>query len=158
MRYQDWDVLLFPAALISPASPHSTADGGSSNDIAPNSTTDPRIPVKEFRTTCHAEITANSPQAVPLLTCFVPSLPKGVPFQISVHSWVKTGPKLGFASAAENPQRVEEVWQVKVVVDGVLMGLESWGVEGGWPRVICEFLNDLPVVVLVVICVLTGLV
>lgn len=137
MRYQDWDVLLFPSAVISTSpTAHAGNSVSSSNGVA----VDTHIPVKEFRTTCHTELSPTSPHSIPLVTCFIPSLPKGAPFQISVHSWVKTGPRLGFASAAGNPQKVEEVWQAKVVVDGMSIAVECWGIEHGWPRVICGFI------------------
>ncbi|KAK5171175.1 uncharacterized protein LTR77_004319 [Saxophila tyrrhenica] len=109
MRYQDWDVLLFP-----------------SGDEA-------HIPVKEFRTACYTEPTEHSPNQTPLLTTFVPSLPVGAPFQISVHSWVRTGPTLG---VLPDGTRLEEMWQVKVVVDGELVGIKLFGCAESWPQII----------------------
>lgn len=110
MRYQDWDVLLFP-----------------SGDEA-------QIPVKEFRTQCYIELPADgSPNQIPLLTSFVPSLPAGAPFQISVHSWVRTGPML---TAFADGTKPEEMWQVRVVVDGEVMGVKMFEVGSVWPQIV----------------------
>ncbi|KAI5463620.1 hypothetical protein BGZ63DRAFT_381913 [Mariannaea sp. PMI_226] len=66
MRYEDWDILLFPQGR--------------------------EVPMKEFKVTCHVvhdlEFShAQGSFGLPTLCCFVPSLPAGVPFQISIHSW-----------------------------------------------------------------------
>ncbi|RFN50287.1 nadh dehydrogenase [Fusarium flagelliforme] len=62
MRYKDWDVLLFEQS-----SP---------------------VPLQEFKVGCYA-VQDTGPQAsgIPIVTCFVPSLVPGTPFQISIHSW-----------------------------------------------------------------------
>ncbi|SPN96607.1 uncharacterized protein DNG_00128 [Cephalotrichum gorgonifer] len=66
MRYDDWDVLLFPRGSI--------------------------VPIKEFRTDCHLVhdiefASTNGSTGLPTMTCFVPSLDAGSPFQISIHCW-----------------------------------------------------------------------
>lgn len=68
MRYDDWDVILFP--------------------------TDHRaeIPFKEFKVACHVvpdfELShIHGAIGLPIMTCFVPSLAPGTGFQISIHSW-----------------------------------------------------------------------
>lgn len=87
MRYQNWDVLLFP---------------------------DPsKIPVQEFKTSCQViqdpgefwqmtgfQLSENAadhgleshnfqlnPQLLPTVTSFIPGLPAGAPFRVSIHCW-----------------------------------------------------------------------
>ena len=106
MRYLDWDVLLFPSA------------GENTH-----------VPAKEFETKCYLE-QSQTPggNPVPLLTSFIPSLPYGLPFQVSVHSWS--------AAANLNGDRPQELWQVKVIVDGRCMCVENYLIDTKWPQVI----------------------
>lgn len=112
MRYEDFDVLLFPAG----------------EDVG-------HAPIREFKTICISERTTPNGAAIPLMTCFVPSLPANHPFQISVHSWTQTKPKLGPLPEGNG---VREVWQVRVVVDGTIVSLSHLPVEAQWPQIICE--------------------
>ena len=114
MRYLDWDVLLFPAE-----------EQGA------------HVPLKEFRTACYSEQYENSQYATPLLTTFVPSLPKGKPFQISLHSWSETGPILTASSVRANATKPRELWQVRVVIDGVCVCTENFPIVANWPQIIC---------------------
>ena len=107
MRYEDWDVLLFP----------SGEEGA-------------QIPVKEFRTACYTE--NRDYKATPLLTTFIPTLDKNDPFQISIHSWTKTGALL------ELPNDMRQLWQVKVVIDGTCVCTENFAVDAAWPQIICK--------------------
>lgn len=60
----------------------------------------------------------------PLLTSFVPSLARGVPFQISIHSWTK--PKLfSEATTAVDDFASKGVWQVRVLIDGICVAYVS---------------------------------
>lgn len=52
---------------------------------------------------------------MPLLTSFIPSLPSGSPFAISVHSWGQQTPAPN-SELDLSALRLE--WQVKVIVDG----------------------------------------
>jgi hypothetical protein len=110
MRYQDWDVLLFPAG----------------EEAA-------HVPVKEFRTQCYVEV--HDRVATPLVTTFIPSLPRNAPFQVSIHSWTKTGPLL---APGLNGERAKEVWQVKVVIDGAFVAAENYGIDVSWPQIMSE--------------------
>ena len=117
MRYQDWDVLLFPSG-----------DDGA------------HVPVKEFKTTCYAEPHDNALGLTPLLTTFIPSLPQNAPFQISVHSWTKTGPVV---TPGSDGSRLREIWQVKVVIDGKEVCIENFAIDASWPQIICELHNEI---------------
>ena len=68
MRFDDWDVLLFPSGNNS------------------------KVPLKEFKVACNVvpEIELShihGSVGVPTMTCFVPSLRPGTPFNISIHCW-----------------------------------------------------------------------
>ncbi|KAK3710414.1 hypothetical protein LTR37_010257 [Vermiconidia calcicola] len=113
MRYQDWDVLLFPAG----------EEGA-------------HVPIKEFKTACYVEqpeSNGHHATPIPLLTTFIPSLQRNAPFQISVHSWVKTAPLL--APNADG-SRHKEVWQARVVVDGECVSTRFIDNESVWPHII----------------------
>ncbi|KIW44504.1 uncharacterized protein PV06_02967 [Exophiala oligosperma] len=105
MRYQHWDVLLFPG--------------------------DSKIPIQEFDTRCYALEQASCLQGLdfnrsnyesmnilPTLTCFVASLERGSSFRISIHSWEK--PKA--SSLLLRSKRAEEIvlFEANVYVDGIL--------------------------------------
>ncbi|RDA86305.1 hypothetical protein CP532_5663 [Ophiocordyceps camponoti-leonardi (nom. inval.)] len=65
MRYEDWDILLFP--------------------------TGSKVPIKEFKVACHVvhdpEFSHTHGSGLPTVCCFVPSLRAGSPFRVSIHSW-----------------------------------------------------------------------
>lgn len=117
MRYENWDVILFPA--------------------------DSRTPIQEFKTQCfvgkdtaspylkyHYQSTftgaglgsssyyplpANSGQ-VPVLTCFIQTLPKDTPFRVSIHSWDKPHP----SRLVQGIMEVDDVllYEARIMVDG----------------------------------------
>ncbi|KAK7730600.1 hypothetical protein SLS53_008990 [Cytospora paraplurivora] len=97
MRYDDWDVLLFPS-------------GG-----------DARVPLKEFKVSCHVvpdgEFSHNrGTLGLPVMTCFVPGLQPGAPFHISIHCW--GNPKLSqyTQSYSKHPELVK--LEARILVDG----------------------------------------
>ena len=100
MRYGDWDILLFPSGK------------------------DSKVPVKEFRIACHVvpdiEL-ANNPGSfgLPVMTCFIPGLPHGSPFHISVHSW--KAPEI--SQFTKNYSKHSELvkFEARVLVDGRLV-------------------------------------
>ncbi|KAH6657508.1 hypothetical protein BKA67DRAFT_655772 [Truncatella angustata] len=112
MRYEDWDVLLFPK--------------------------DEQVPMKEFKTQCHVvhdnEFTFTlGSHGLPTMTCFMPALPTGNPFFISLHCWsmpkISQYTKSNF-SKHENLVKLE----ARVFVDGrqVASAIIDRG-EGNWP-------------------------
>lgn len=110
MRYQDWDVLLFPAG----------------EEVT-------HVPVKEFHTQCYVEVQGNN--GTPLLTTFIPALQRNATFQVSIHSWAKTEPMI--AQAADGTM-VKEVWQAKVVIDGACVAAETFDIDVTWPQIMSE--------------------
>jgi hypothetical protein len=97
MRYDNWDILLFPTGR------------------------DSKTPFKEFRVGCNvipdAELSqGHGPVVMPIMTCFVPSLEAGARFQLSVHSW--TGPEVSAVTKryGNRPDLVQ--FEARVFIDG----------------------------------------
>ncbi len=111
MRYLDWDVLLFPVG-----------EAG-------------HVPMKEFNTKCYLEEIAETQSQVPLLTTFVPSLAAGAPFQVSVHSWTRTQGMLG---SFPDGTKTQEFWQVRIVIDGEVVGVKHFDAAAMWPQIVCR--------------------
>ncbi|EXJ92566.1 hypothetical protein A1O3_01118 [Capronia epimyces CBS 606.96] len=110
MRYQNWDVLLFP--------------GGS------------RVPIQEFDTKCYGleqnfgvstarpatetdRNTFESMTVVPILTSFVASLERGATFRVSIHSWDKPRPSNLLLDYKTPDEPV--LFQSRVYIDGVMV-------------------------------------
>lgn len=111
MRYRNWDVLLFPEGS--------------------------KVPIQEFKTQCFVTKDKDSPylhnavflghhthhpeqgvfNQLPVLTTFIPSLPKDSPFQVSVHSWERPHPSVQIESNME-PEDVL-LFEVRIFIDGV---------------------------------------
>ncbi|KIV89274.1 hypothetical protein PV10_08852 [Exophiala mesophila] len=114
MRYQDWDVLLFPA--------------------------ESRVPVQEFDTKCFALDQKTNPNTfesmtlVPSMTCFITSLEHGTPFRISVHSWQK--PVASSILRAYKTPEEKTAFEARIYVDGVLQSQRLFDQENAWPEVI----------------------
>ncbi|KAK1997035.1 hypothetical protein LX36DRAFT_658015 [Colletotrichum falcatum] len=97
MRYENWDVLLFPGS--------------------------DHVPLKEFRTECHLvpdpESLPLSRFGVPSLNTFVPSLCYNSPFSISILSWGKPSISQATRSYSNHPELV--LFEVHVHIDGRLV-------------------------------------
>lgn len=113
MRYENWDVLLFPEAS--------------------------KTPIQEFKTQCFVVKDTDSPYLqnptivgpsayypvqgnfgqVPVLTSFVPSLPKEAPFRVSIHSWEKPRPSRLTESLMQPDDLL--LFEARVFIDGVLV-------------------------------------
>ncbi|KAJ5355742.1 hypothetical protein N7517_010351 [Penicillium concentricum] len=127
MRYRNWDVLLFP--------------GGS------------KVPIQEFKTQCFVTKDKHSPylhnaaflgphthlpeqgafNQLPVLTTFIPSLPRDSPFQVSVHSWEKPRPSMQIESNME-PEDVL-LFEVRLFIDGVFVTGSIYGQRTSWPQI-----------------------
>ncbi|KAK4096147.1 hypothetical protein N658DRAFT_519364 [Parathielavia hyrcaniae] len=97
MRYDDWDVILFPTGR------------------------DAKIPFKEFKVACHVvpdlELAhIHGPVGMPVMTCFVPSLPPGAGFQLSLHCWRR--PELSQFTRAYSKHTDLIKFETRVIVDG----------------------------------------
>ncbi|KAI8689543.1 hypothetical protein NCS56_00217900 [Fusarium sp. Ph1] len=115
MRYEDWDVLLFPR--------------------------DCGIPFREFGVTCQvvqdtefAHIHGIS--GLPTVNCFVPSLAPGAPFQISIHSW--NTPTISQFTKSYSKHVNDVKFETRLFIDGRLVASTSLSRQCDWPHVIAN--------------------
>lgn len=106
MRYEDWDVLLFPDLRVFP------------------SDRDARPPLKEFKVNCHVVPDAEFSHSrrgfgLPAMTCFVPSLPPGRHFHISVHCWSTPQISQHALNYSKHPELVK--FEARILIDGRLV-------------------------------------
>ncbi|KAF7542266.1 hypothetical protein G7Z17_g11726 [Cylindrodendrum hubeiense] len=118
MRYEDWDILLFPRGC--------------------------EVPMKEFKVACHVvhdtEFSqTNGSFGIPTLCCFVPSLAAGTPFQISIHSWTVPAISQFTKTYSEYPNSVK--FEARLFVDGRLVASTSIDRKSDWPHVIAHSFN-----------------
>ncbi|KAK0702541.1 hypothetical protein B0T21DRAFT_388100 [Apiosordaria backusii] len=100
MRYDDWDVILFPTGR------------------------EAKIPFKEFKVACHAipdvELShIHGSAGMPVVTCFVPSLPAGSPFQISLHCW--RNPEISQFTRTYSKHIELVKYEARILLDGRLV-------------------------------------
>ncbi|KAK8050104.1 hypothetical protein PG994_011834 [Apiospora phragmitis] len=113
MRYEDWDLLIFPQ--------------------------DSKIPLKEFKTQCHVvhdpefAFTSGS-YGLPTLTCFVPGLAGGTPFLISLHNWRK--PEISPYTKGYSQHLDLVKWEARVTIDGRLIASSSFSQDATWPQIL----------------------
>ncbi|PNS17308.1 hypothetical protein CAC42_6991 [Sphaceloma murrayae] len=107
MRYQEWDVLLFPEGS--------------------------NIPIQEFRTASF--LVREQSVKTPTLVTYIPSLEQGSPFVLSLHSW--TSPQFSpDLTARPSPSSEGLAWGVKVVVDGICVSSSTFSEQASWPQII----------------------
>lgn len=112
MRYEDWDVVLLPVGRES------------------------KIPFKEFRVACHVvpdyELSHVHGSSMPVMTCFVPSLAPGMPFQVSIHCW-RTPQISQFTQAYSRYPDLAE-FEARIQLDGRLVACVALHREEGGVR------------------------
>ncbi|RKF72725.1 hypothetical protein GcM1_247187 [Golovinomyces cichoracearum] len=114
MRYNNWDVLLFPGLS--------------------------KIPQQEFKTSCHviqdleAQILQPNPSLLPTVTCFIPSLDAGDSFRVSIHSWEKPEFSLHTLGLKRPPNNL--FFETRLFLDGIESGSKIFSKNGPWPTVI----------------------
>ncbi|KAK3292002.1 NADH dehydrogenase-like protein [Chaetomium fimeti] len=121
MRYEDWDIILFPNGR------------------------DSKIPFKEFKVACHAvpdlELAhIHGAVGMPAMTCFIPSLAPGTPFQISIHCWRR--PDLSQFTRTYSKHTDLVKFEARILVDGRLVASTVLDREVNGPHLItstCEF-------------------
>lgn len=116
MRYENWDVLLF-------------AD-------------ESKVPIQEFKTQCFVTKDLASPYLkyqstfgaantylyphhgnvgqLPVLTTFIPSIPKDTGFRVSIHNWEKPRPSRLIESVMQPDDML--LYEARVYVDGDCVG------------------------------------
>ncbi|KAI8723081.1 hypothetical protein NCS52_00163100 [Fusarium sp. LHS14.1] len=115
MRYEDWDVLLFPR--------------------------DCGIPFREFGVTCEVVQDAEFAHihgicGLPTVNCFVPSLAPGTPFQISIHSW--NTPTISQFTKSYSKHVNDVKFETRLFIDGRLVASTSLNRQCDWPHVIAN--------------------
>jgi len=118
MRYDDWDIILFPVGR------------------------DGKIPFKEFRVGCHVvpdlELAhIHGALNMPVMTCFIPSLQAGAPFQISMHCWRNPTITQFTQSYSKHTEFVK--FEARVLIDGRLVASVPF-VSGGTGQ--CQLTRD----------------
>lgn len=117
MRYDDWDVILFPSGR------------------------DAKIPIKEFKVQCHVvpdqELAHMHGQAgLPVMTCFIPSLPAGSPFQISMHAWKTPDISLFTKTYSRHTEFVK--FEARIFIDGRLVASTAFDRKVNGPHLIAD--------------------
>ncbi|KAH7150253.1 hypothetical protein B0J13DRAFT_673958 [Dactylonectria estremocensis] len=115
MRYEDWDILLFPRGC--------------------------EVPLKEFKVACtvvhdHEFSHTHGSFGIPTLCCWVPSLPAGTPFQISIHSWAVPTISQFAKTYSGYPDSVK--FEARLFIDGRLVASASLDRNSCWPHVIAH--------------------
>ncbi|KAI0008832.1 hypothetical protein F4779DRAFT_585435 [Xylariaceae sp. FL0662B] len=113
MRYEDWDVLLFPK--------------------------DSKIPMKEFKSNCHVVhdtefAYTHGSFGLPTMTCFMPGLSPGTEFNISLHCWKTPEISQFTRNYSKHPELVK--FEARVLIDGRLVSSASISRTGPWPQLI----------------------
>ncbi|KAF1955236.1 hypothetical protein CC80DRAFT_594424 [Byssothecium circinans] len=119
MRFDNWDVILFPRESL--------------------------VPIQEFRTACYSSSDDDGRQP-PTLACYISSLPASTPFRISMHSWAAPAKPSPIIESRRKPnQRV--VYTTQVLVDGSRVFHGIYEIGSKWPQEISHekrLITDLP--------------
>ncbi|KAM4054298.1 NADH dehydrogenase (ubiquinone)-like protein [Hirsutella rhossiliensis] len=118
MRFDDWDILLFPR--------------------------DCKTPMKEFKVACHvvhdAEFShTHGSIGLPTVCCFVPSLASGTPFQVSIHSWF--GPTVSQYTKSYSKYTDTVKFEARLFIDGRLVASTALDQMTAWPHIIAHSFN-----------------
>ncbi|KAH7417327.1 hypothetical protein BKA64DRAFT_297498 [Cadophora sp. MPI-SDFR-AT-0126] len=114
MRYQNWDVLLFPDQY--------------------------KVPLQEFKTSCQviqdpeSHNLQSNPLLLPTVTSFIPGLPAGAAFRVSIHCW--QNPEISrYIQTLKKPSDVV-TFEARLFIDGRLAGSKWFNQSGPWPTII----------------------
>ncbi|PMD25145.1 hypothetical protein NA56DRAFT_565658 [Hyaloscypha hepaticicola] len=114
MRYQNWDVLLFPELS--------------------------KIPLQEFKVSCSViqdperHTLQTNPLLLPTVTSFIPGLPTGAAFRASIHCWQNPV----FSRYIQNLKKPSDnvIFEARLFIDGRMAGSKWFNQTGPWPTVI----------------------
>lgn len=120
MRYEDWDILLFPRDCKVPLKEfkvacHVVHDGGKFS----------KVPIFLFNVTNYAlELSyIHGAHGIPTVCCFIPSLAPGAPYKLSIHSW--STPSISQYTRAYGKDADSVVFEARLFVDGQLISSAS---------------------------------
>ncbi|KAI0579540.1 hypothetical protein TUN199_10079 [Pyrenophora tritici-repentis] len=116
MRYDDWDVILFPK--------------------------ESHVPTQEFKTACYVspeefKLPQFHGRPLPTLTCYISSLPPSTPFRVSIHSWA-TATKASPIIESRRKANQKIVYSVQVIVDGARVFRGFFDIHSKWPQEIAH--------------------
>ncbi|KAI9729326.1 MAG: hypothetical protein M1834_006997 [Cirrosporium novae-zelandiae] len=127
MRYQNWDVLLFPENHRAPIQEFKTA----CNVIQDLDTGSPQMFLDRGLPNPHGLI---SPSQTPLVTSFVPGLKVHSPFLVSIHNWDTPQPSKTIESLCGENDTV--LWEARVFIDGTYKAGIFLKEDALWPQVL----------------------
>ncbi|KAI9043519.1 uncharacterized protein KD926_003289 [Aspergillus affinis] len=128
MRYENWDVLLFPESS--------------------------KVPLQEFKTQCFVVKDTESPYLhspalvnpasyylpqgnqglLPVLTTFIPSIAPNTAFRVSIHSWEKPRPTRLMDSLLQPEDAL--LFEIRIFIDGLCVAGSVFSQRTSWPHVI----------------------
>ncbi|KAI9053364.1 hypothetical protein LZ554_002323 [Drepanopeziza brunnea f. sp. 'monogermtubi'] len=114
MRYQNWDVLLFPDEY--------------------------KVPLQEFKTSCQviqdpeAQNLQPNPFLLPTVTSFVPGIAAGAAFRVSIHCWQNPEISRYVQSLKKTGDTI--MFEARLFIDGRLAGSKWFHQTGPWPTII----------------------
>lgn len=117
MRYENWDVLLFPEDSSAPLQEFKTQCFVTRDTDSSCSQLSTMMSPHEYYNAKGGYLTSNLRQS-PVLTSFIPSLYKDTPFRVSIHNWDKPQP----SQFIERQMQPDDylTFEVRVFIDGVL--------------------------------------
>ncbi|KAL2050234.1 hypothetical protein ABVK25_009461 [Lepraria finkii] len=125
MRYNNWDVLIFPETGESKT---PLQEFGTVCMV----TEDPDIP--SAPSTAHPAYLTTVTRPLPTVSCYIPSLPNDTPFRVSLHSWATPQPSRATLSMS-SPENVI-LYEARVWVDGICVAGIWFNQDPSWPQVI----------------------
>jgi hypothetical protein len=122
MRYQNWDVLIFPDQCKIPLQEFKTAcqviqDPGEYRISTTPFSVNAQHPADK-KAEPHSP--QNNPLLLPTVTSFVPSLTIGAPFRISIHSW--QNPDVSRYIRLLRKPSDQIIFEARLFIDGRIVG------------------------------------
>ncbi|KAF8444253.1 hypothetical protein BDZ91DRAFT_853802 [Kalaharituber pfeilii] len=125
MRFQNWDVLIFPANDATPIQEFTTEFCNIPDPdqafLSRVTSEDPENPGK------------SESKSLPTVSTYIPMLSPGTPFQISIHSW--TTPEVSSTLESGTQAMIE----ARLFIDGVPITYVVCPVNSGWPMVVDSY-------------------
>lgn len=124
MRYTNWDVLIFPETgdVKTPLQEFFTTctvtqDPGKHLQSTLYFTNTSTLDVPAVPSTAHPAYLATVTRPLPTVSCYIPSLPHGTPFRVSLHSWSMP---IATRATASMVSPESSVWfEARVLLDGI---------------------------------------
>ncbi|OAX80777.1 hypothetical protein ACJ72_04885 [Emergomyces africanus] len=139
MRFENWDVLLFPEGSKVPIQEFKT------QCLVTRDSESPYMHIDSVVQPCSSLLHPNYAQGVfgytPILTTFVPSLSHNSPFKVSIHSWKKAAPTRMMESLMQPGDSV--VFEMRVFIDGAFIAGKLTNQRTGWPQLTTK-MNSVP--------------